>query len=354
MFNKRYKVLWSSEFDHVDGQALVTKVVHENFKSLFNSYSIYPRGLKGLPILLLLYARIYLFAALFKLDIVYIVCSRTLLGFFRDLPVLLLSRFGLKVVVHAHGSDLPDLFSNSCVGLFARLVYKRCEIIVPSSHLLEIADMTDFKLTLVENPFQGTVQRHPALRPENEAIDRKSKVKLLWNSNIIFSKGFVDVFYACEKIIASKKIPLELWILGRPIGDSFMSASEMEQFVSDVVVKSDFVTYLGPVDFESMLSLLEGVDIVALPSFYKSECQPLALISAMCFGTKIVARDTPALRATLLDYPSYFCKSSNEVADGILAQIAVDGINKSIVEASKDRFSNARFLLAMTKVLTVN
>jgi glycosyltransferase involved in cell wall biosynthesis len=288
-----------------------------------------------------------------KLDTLYLVCSRSTLGFLRDLPALLLSRLGLKVIVHAHGSDIVSLLHERRISPFVRWTYYRCALVVPSAHLLPDLGKSQFTAChICENFYQG---EHPGA----VNLNKSSKLSVLWNSNIMGSKGAFDLFEAARRL-EDRGVPVDLKVIGRVLGDDEYTQSSAQSQLS-IAIADGTVNFLGALSAKEANSLVTKVDVVALPSRYRSELQPLALIEAMCAGRAIVAGNTPALRATLDNYPAEFVPvhSVDDIADALER---LDNERRSGPEAfvakrsapaaiARERFSSARFDQTLVAIL---
>lgn len=344
MSQRRKAVFWSASFDMITGQAAVTKRVAEREMRIDWTMAVYRSG--GIAIASVSRAALILWwAVLFRrYRLVYLVCSRSLLGFFRDLPALLSVFAGARVVIHAHGSDLPDLLTNGRVGWLARNLYRRCEIIVPSSHLLPtLAALGCIKVHLLENFAQLS------LGDATPPISRQA-FTILWNSNVMASKGIRELVEAA-RTCCKANIDLRLIILGRPISDGEASADEMQAYLRSLE-GLNWVEYRGPVSPKDAARAASMCDLVALPSRYPSECQPLALIQAMYSGRRVIASDTPALRATLETYPARFTRpEAREIAEALFASTRDPEPSQSAVAEARGRFSPSRFDALLESIL---
>ena len=149
-------IFWSCNFDRVDGQSAVSMLVHKTFQDRIVLSLFYSVGVSGVPRWIFNCVALYFCITLkrYQTALVYIVISRSLLGFLRDVPVLLLAFLGRKVVCHAHGSDIVALFKHRFLGTVAQFLFKKCIIIVPSMHLLgPLEELGLSDLVVVENPF---------------------------------------------------------------------------------------------------------------------------------------------------------------------------------------------------------
>lgn len=340
-------VFWSAAFDMADGQAVVTKRVAEQRLGFDWIWAVYRPGASGIASTCGAALKLW-WAILFRRHrLVYLVCSRSVPGFLRDFPALLAALVGVRVVVHAHGSDLPDLLTNGLVGWLARRLYRRCEIIVPSSHLLSpLATLGCIRVHLVENFAQPNLG-------ENPVPVSGQPFTILWNSNVIASKGIRELVEATRRV-GETGFDLKLIILGRPIGDGEASADEMQAYLNDIE-GLEWVERRGPVSPEESARAASSCDLVALPSRYPSECQPLALIQAMCSGRRIVAGDTPALRATLGAYPARFAiPKAGPIAEALFVAIRDPEPGPSDVAIARARFAPSRFDALLASILNAS
>lgn len=351
-------IIWSHDWNATNGQAIVTRQVIEGQPKICWIYAVYSSQRLGSVPSALRAAFISWMALLRrKVRTVYLVCSRSNGGFFRDVPALLLSFFGVRVVVHTHGSDIVELLCERLISPLARLLYSRCELIVPSPHLSKALEGIPLQaIHVCENflPRLPANVRYGLSNPEDGLI-------VLWNSNIIRSKGFFDVVEAV-RLARDSGHDIRFVALGAAIGNGGTTASETAAQV-ELLKQNEWFTYLGHITFEESVQKLALADVIALPSRYKSECQPLALIEAMCLGKRIIAADTPALRATLHGYPAVLLQDPSPEA---IAEALIEALHAKKFRDAKDevmlrdgskrarrRFSVDRFDAQIAQILRV-
>ncbi len=291
-----------------------------------------------------------------RIKTLYLVCSRSDAGFMRDVPAYLCLFFGVRVLVHAHGSDIVDLCKRPGIGLLAKALLSHCEVIVPSSHLIEpLHDQGISNIHLCEN----FAQNADSPRNKSGLTSRRQyshSWKILWNSNLMASKGFFAVAQAVGEL-ASQGQDIRLIALGAPLGDEAMKLTACRDAVSQLKNET-WLELKGQVDRKTALVLLLEADLVCLPSHYSSECQPLALIEAMCEARQVLIADTPALRATVGDYPCIAVESPNpEKIRLALQRIMTHPCSQDdLIDASKKakaRFSIQRFESEMCRLLGI-
>lgn len=351
-------IVFSTEFEAENGQAVVTRrVVRQVFPRIGGAVEcVYPNGSSPRSILAWIAACLRLLLSLISMrsGSVYVVCSRTTPGFIRDLPGLLPALVGKRVVVHCHGSDFVDFLTTRSISGLARFVYRRCEVVFPCRELKAKAEGKVRVAHLCEN-FFGAVEA-----PAKTSDPDPSRLLVVWNSNIMASKGFFDVAAAVETLWRTCR-PVAFLCYGKILGDHEMPEDavlhEMSKFEG-----RDWFTYLGLVPHSRAVSALRDADLVALPSRYNSEMQPLAIIEAMCAAKRVIVSDRASLRATVGDYPADFVATGDAaaVAECIARQCdektddpeAFAARNAAAAARAKSRFSTERFDAEMKVILS--
>lgn len=350
-------IIWTAGFDEQNGQAIVTNRVYktQNVRWL---ECVYRKGGGGgaVVVYLLTIVRLLIYTIQHRHAPIYVVASRSNFGFLRDLPVLATALFGRKVICHFHGSDVLGLLTESRFSRLAQRLYHNCVLVVPSTHLVDpMADMMGADIIVCENP--ATLGE--ATLKEDVSTEASTFPVLIWNSNMLASKGFVDVLWAIAEINAIEH-KLDFWALGQPLSDHEMSSDEISSLLAQFDDEPWFYLF-GAVSADEAIKLTSRSDIVALPSRYRSECQPLAIIQAMCLGKAVVVSTIPAMKATLKDYPAFF--TQNPTLEGARAaildavsSIASDSFDAEFVapfaNAARQRFSAERFDRQMSEILS--
>jgi len=333
-------LIWSADLSDYNGQAIVTRHILSKLKisQIKVKKFIYPSFSGVLSTLISIRKGVLFFftSLLNQSSYSYIVCSRSVPGFFRDLPALFLTPLKKRVIIHIHGSDITDLMQIPFLGLLVRYLYRHPLLIVPSRHLVdELALLGVHNVTLLENfALMSQSVSTPSVPKEN--------IRIIWNSNIISSKGFFE-FTEALFLLRSRNIDFIAIILGSPIGDEEKKEYEMKEYIESLK-QYEWIRFYGSLPPEIAHNMLKKSDIVVLPSRYRSECQPLSIIDAMCLGKKIVVSDTAALRSTVGEYPAVFCDISSEsVLKSILIAISSPKISNEHANVASQRFSVLRF-----------
>jgi glycosyltransferase involved in cell wall biosynthesis len=348
-------VIWSSDWEGRNGQAIVTQRVFERQRGIdWISASYGSAGVSSAFRIISATLRIYAALLSGRADKVYLVCSRSLLGFVRDIPALLPAVFGVRVIVHVHGSDIETLLFNSPLAPIVKHLYSLCDVIIPSEHLREsLSEVSRRKIYVCEN---FVAEKIPTYNGQSPSIP--DAIRVVWNSNIMSSKGFFEVAEAVR--LARRDLPrLQMIALGMPIGDFERSAAETEASLYRLCSETWF-THLGSVSPEVAFYQTAQAEMIIFPSRYKSECQPLAIIQAMCLGKLIISSDTPAMRSTLSGYPAIFLPNPNAhaIAKTIVTLTHIEQDNGSpqrerraeAMARARARFSPLRFDIEIERI----
>ena len=175
------------------------------------------------------------------------------------------------------------------------------------------------------------------------------------------SKGVFDVMQAVG-VLFDEGANVQLQTIGTVMSDEELSITAANQRFSSFK-DNNWLVYHGRVSAMRAAELSRETDVVLLPSRYSSECQPLAVIDAMCAGKAIIVSDTPALKATAGDYPAEFVPihSVDEVVKALRrlhdekradATAFADRRNGPAANAGK-RFSTQRFDQQMNAILSM-
>ena len=228
-----------------------------------------------------------------KISVVYFTCSRSLKGSLFDIVVIALSHMaGAKLVNHIHGSDFKS-FYDSCPRLYRMVIdtlYKKIDVsIVPMKGIeRQISGLF---------PEMHVATVHNFVSDDITCSDKKTisnSVKLLFLSNIMISKGIVELFDAFS-LVARERSDITLTIAGEIYGDRYLSREKMKDvfFRRFKIIDRDTggrIEYRGFVGGNEKVGLLCSADILVLPSY--NEALPLAVVEGMRAANAIIATRT--------------------------------------------------------------
>jgi len=228
----------------------------------------------------------------FKPTIIYMTCSRSLSGSFRDLSLLYLAKWaGIPVINHLHGADFKK-FYQTCTPLYRWLLFNAYKAVkvnfVLTDRMSEQFSMFPHsEIVTIHNYYSSDFPERNKLPEQKKRVE---SISLCYMSNVMSTKGIFVLLEAFKKIQKeSPEIPISLSVAGAFVSDSEMTAEDTKHRFMNYVHELPNLTYLGLVKGEEKFNLLIESDIFILPSYYVSEAVPLSIIEAMRSGCAIIA-----------------------------------------------------------------
>ena len=350
--------IWTPRLSEVNGQNIVTSVAVETFGDDAEVTEFRSGLVRSLESGIL--SVWFFFNGVFGVrdEKIYIVVSRSGFGFLRDIPCLMLGLLGRRVFCHSHGSDIVSLFNRRILGRLARLLYRNVCLIVPSAHVVDDLKHHGLQNIRVCENFYPTSNFDRFSFLENTNEGNRSAYKILWNSNILASKGFFEV---CDAVVALRKrnYPVMMTVLGEATSDAEMSKYQVLQRLKRYS-QADCIKYVGSVTNVEVEKEIIASDLVALPSTYASECQPLAIISAMVLNKMVMVTPTPALKETTRGYEkvAFVRRDPVSIGDKIESLLAeyrstkIDKITRN--KRAAKRFSEKKFKSNIREIIYEN
>jgi glycosyltransferase involved in cell wall biosynthesis len=220
------------------------------------------------------------------IKLLYLTTSRSKLGFLRDMFFISVAWVNkVKVVNHLHGSDFIK-FRNSQPPFLVKLInsaYRKidCSIVLTPKMKEQYADYPDMKVEVLSNFCPPEVY---AFRFD----EKNESLKILFLSNLMYSKGVIHLIKACIKL-SELGVKFELNVAGKAIGDEYKSADEIQQIFNIYLKKYNWLNYHGIVSGREKILLLNNNNVFCLPTFYKTEAQPISIIEGICSGSTILS-----------------------------------------------------------------
>ena len=301
---------------------------------------------------------------------VYILIAQSRAGFIRDMLMIWSAWLcGCRIVVHLRGGNYDGFYRGQpkLWQFLIRHTLRRVHRIIVLSQRLR--DMYAFDSSLQERIV--VVMNCPPVelkgKPRHRDKQTDRPVRLLYLSNLIQSKGYLDVLEAATILRRTTAMRLEVIFAGcffsSPDDEWTMSPEEAQAlFLKRVEAENllDVVRYLGPVAGEEKWRLLETSDFFLLPTNYIHEGQPISIIEAMSHGCVVIATDFRSIpdlvvngeTGILIDYGR-----PEQIADAI-HWIVTDAekyttMSRAAVERYEQNFTIDRHLDAMVSVLEI-
>jgi glycosyltransferase involved in cell wall biosynthesis len=285
-------------------------------------------------------------------SLVYFTCSRSFLGSIRDVVLInLVSLKGAKIVNHLHGSDFYSFLHNS-PNWYQKILFKSYDKVDVSIVLLEsmktqFRDFKNMRLEVVQNFYDQKLDYRLAKK-------NTSKIKLLYLSNIMTSKGIFELLEAFEKLIINYN-NVTLNIAGEYLEDEHMGINQIKKKFTEKIHNNHKVNYLGTVYGKDKVKLLQSSDIFILPSY--KEAVPLSILEAMASGNAIVTTNHKYLSEVVSSKNGVIVdiKSVESLLNGITCLISdrkklkhIQNFNKKEVS---QKFSMKKYLKDLNNIL---
>ena len=234
--------------------------------------------------------------------ILYLSATQNWFGFLRDSVFILLAALsGNRVVIHIHGGNYDGFYASlsplrQCI--VSSVIKQVDRILILGTSLYGMFDFEPRlrrKIRVVYNGLPYHV-RETAVEPKRLPLDGNGRPKLLYLSNLIVSKGYLQVLEAVRILVYQKGFDVECNFCG-----SFILASDVCPYSSPEEAEADFLARIkktglgghafwhGPVDGQEKLSYLNENHFFLLPTNFVYEGQPISIIEALAFGLVVVA-----------------------------------------------------------------
>jgi glycosyltransferase involved in cell wall biosynthesis len=279
------------------GATYMNNLVYES-KLLNNSFNItklgvsYSKSINHLGkidlrkpfIFLKLFIKTFYFCLNFKLSLVYFQPSITGLTYIRDLFIIFICKlFRKKTILHLHGKGIKKIAENNKLFSYLyKLGLNNSYIIVLSESQKKDIDFTKPKKVFVLN--NGI----PALNTNQTKFETSHIIKFLYLSNLLKSKGIVDLLDAC-KLLNDDNIDFRLDIVGSE-GD--ITSDQLNSIIESYNLKSKII-YHGPKYNNDKIEYFNNCDVFVFPT--KNEAFGLVLLEAMQYSLPIIASDEGAI-----------------------------------------------------------
>ncbi len=209
----------------------------------------------------------------------YFALSSTGFALYRDfILVLILKLFQIKIIYHLHNKGIKqnqEFFLNNHL---YKLIFNGNKVIVGSKSLY--SDIKDYY------EFENVYLCPNGITPiKNIEINRgNSELKILYLSNLIRTKGILDLMASCE-LLRTNGINFKLQIVGSEGDLSFQDL----MFEAESLKITNSIEILGPKFGSEKYRIFQESDIFVLPTYYSNECFPLVILEAMQFMLPVIS-----------------------------------------------------------------
>ncbi|ALS77937.1 glycosyl transferase family 1 [Planococcus kocurii] len=270
-----------------------------------------------------------------KNPILYISISQTKMGLLRDCVMIQACKVvgRGKVVSHLHGNNLGGTI-DATSGITEKFV-------VNTLKKIDVGIVLGEKLS---TNYRGYVDRIevvsngiPAdfiLKNEVGQAKKSGPLSLLYLSNLMFEKGYVELIKATTALIKEGH-NLRLNLVGGIQNESefqevqrYIATNEMEQHIQ----------YHGLKQGEEKKRFFLESDMMALPTKYKVEGQPMSIIEGMAAGLPIISSDRGIIAELIKDCGVVVEPTVEGVKTAIKALVSDDAERMRLGRVSRETF----------------
>lgn len=249
--------------------------------------------------------------------VVYHAVSQSKGGFMRDFPIVFLSKIlGSKIIIHIHGGNYDGFYQAQKPFIqkqIRQMLMQTDSIIVLSENMKKMFDFDCKlfqKLKVVKNGLPWNIESND-LKVKELPANNNSPIKIIFLSNLIESKGYIDVLEATALLVNEYGYNVETDFCGEFIqyhdAQRFATLSEAKQYFYEFVTKNNLenlVNYHGIVEAEKKKELLKEAHFFVLPTNYINEGQPISIIEAMAYSCVVLTTDYRGISEMINNYSS--------------------------------------------------
>jgi glycosyltransferase involved in cell wall biosynthesis len=232
--------------------------------------------------------------------VVYLTIGTSKAGFVRDMLMIWLGwLFQKRLVLHLKGGGFLCFYKESSRWLrfLMRQTFSKVDTFIVLGDLLRdqfgfVSDI-DSKLVVVPNGLPTELQDN---NQKPRVWGEVAPFRLLYLSNMIPSKGYLDVLEACRILSVERGIPIQCDFCGAflaTVNDNVeISPAEAEtafQRLVDETGLASVVRYHGTVRGHQKREILRAANVFILPTVYPWEGQPISIIEALAYGLPVIA-----------------------------------------------------------------
>ena len=255
---------------------------------------------------------------------VYLTIASSKLGFLRDFLIIVPSSvFRKRIILHLKGGGYGEFYNEQSKFLKAvikKTLSKATNIIVLGELLrdqFEFVTDSETKIKVIPNGLTKGLM--PDIGIGKKLLQNDENIHILYLSNMIKSKGYIDLLEACAKLKQEGFTNFTCNFCGTfiqtVVDDQNCSTEELADSFSNQIKTlelGDQVIYYGRVSGNKKETLLRQAHLFVLPTYYPWEGQPISIIEALAYATPIISTRYKGIPEELIDgYNGYFVEAKN-------------------------------------------
>jgi glycosyltransferase involved in cell wall biosynthesis len=279
---------------------------------------------------------------------VYILIAQSRFGFCRDLIMIWFAWLnGHRIVCHLRGGNYDNFYAAQPRWLrwvIRQTLCKADAILILSERLKNLFDFEPTlksKVYVVPNGLPFVV--NAPVEPKTLPADPSEPIRLLFLSNLIESKGYLDLLGAVHILVSQYGLNMRCHFCGvfwaNPPDDVRVKSTEHAQKLFQDYVREqslqEYVKYRGPVSGSAKIDEFRQAHFFVLPTNYDNEGQPVSIIEAMACANVVISTDYRAI--------------PDLVVDGVTGRLVPYGQPAAIAQAIADLVANPRRYCDMSR-----
>lgn len=259
--------------------------------------------------------------------------------FLKDAPLILLSKLLCKrTIIHQHNKGAAEYSNRRGYKWLYRKAYRGSSVILLSELLYpDIAAFTS--KSQIQICHNGIGEARTSAIPQGKK-DNNKKVKLLYLSNLIPSKG-CNVFLDAVEILSKRNLGREFEAIFIGGESPELSAENFNKQITERGL-THFARYLGKKYGGEKEAIFKEADIFVFPTFYSQECFPMVLLEAMQQGLPCVTTDEGGIPDIIEhNVNGLICNKNDaaDLADKLERLITDDDFRKSLGKKALEKYN---------------
>lgn len=259
----------------------------------------------------------------FRPNLVYFTISPFGGAFYRDaFFVFFIKLFRIKILYHLHGKGIEEASSNRLKRAIYRYVFNNTTVIT-------LSKMLDYDIKKIHS---GEIYHLPNGIEVNQIQCKgklTDKIKILYLSNLVKTKGVLDLIKAIE-LLPQLNTNYSVDVIGN-------SADISIEYVRSIVKEKKLekiINVLGPKYGQEKWKAFNESDIFVFPTHFKNECFPLVLLEAMQCENVVVSTNNGAIEEIIKDCGVVVPQKSPKELAKALEELL---LNKEKIKTLKDK-----------------
>jgi glycosyltransferase involved in cell wall biosynthesis len=213
------------------------------------------------------------------------------IGFLKDfIYVIICKLFSVKIVYHFHNKGIRDNNSTLFKFFYKHAFNNQFAIVLSEKLKFDIVDFFKSDNIFICPNGMSNINISNVEKFESD----KDSISLLFISNLLISKGILDLIEACN-LLKLNGIKFTCNIIG---AEKELNSLQLTHLIKKFDL-FDCVRYVGAKYDLDKYKYLNSADILIYPSY--SDCLPLVLIEALQFSLPIISTDEGAISDLVID-----------------------------------------------------